>query len=198
VLAVCGGAMRRYLAHHDELPRQALRAFAPISTRTADQAGTAGNQISGMIVSMHTDEPDALKRLGAIRESTRESKEMNEAIGARTLTDVTQFLPGALAGISARLIVRTGMMSRLSPVVNTIVTNVPGPQIPLYFTKARMVMNLGMGFPADGMALLHIITSYNGRIAISITCCRDLMPDPGFYAECLEESFRELYEAAVI
>jgi hypothetical protein len=151
-----------------------------------------------MIVDMHTDEPDPLRRLEKVRRTTRDSKEMNEAIGARTLTDVGQFLPGALAGISARLIGRTGMMSRLNPVANTIVTNVPGPQIPLYFTQARMVMNYGMGFPVDGMALFHIITSYNGRIAISMTCCRDLLPDPGFYADCLESSFRELREAAVL
>jgi WS/DGAT/MGAT family acyltransferase len=197
VLAVCGGAMRRYLAHHHELPREPLSAFAPISVRTEDQTGTAGNQVSGMIVSMHTDIADPMARLEKVRKSTMQSKEMTRAVGARSLTDVTQFMPGALAGISGRLVARTGMMSRLNPVAHAVVTNVPGPQVPLYFTQARMVASFGMGLPLDGMSLFHAILSYNGSISIAVTCCRELLPDPAFYAECLAASFKELREAAV-
>ena len=197
VLAVCGGAMRRYLEHHGELPRETLSAFAPISVRTEDQNGTAGNQVSGMIVSMHTDIADPIERLEKVHRSTRQSKEMTQAIGARSLTDVTQFMPGALAGISGRLVARTGMMSRLNPIAHAVVTNVPGPQVPLYFTRARMVTSFGLGLPLDGMGLFHAILSYNGQISIAATCCRAMMPDPGFYAECIEASFKALREEAV-
>jgi hypothetical protein len=113
------------------------------------------------------------------------------------MTDVTQTMPGALASISGRLVARTGLMSRLSPVANCVVTNVPGPQIPLYFTGAKLVANFGLGLPMEGIGLFHCALSYNGAISIAVTACRAQMPDPEFYAECLEASFRELREAAV-
>ncbi|MBW2422679.1 MAG: wax ester/triacylglycerol synthase family O-acyltransferase [Deltaproteobacteria bacterium] len=197
VLATCGGALRRYLDHHHELPRESLAAFAPISVRSEDQAGTAGNQVSGMLASMHTDEGEPIERLRKVHHSTIESKEMTRAIGARSMTDVTHFMPGMLAGISGRLVARTGLMSRMNPIAHAVVSNVPGPQVPLYFTGARMVAGFGMGLPLDGMGLFHAVMSYNGSITISVTSCRTLLPDPAFYAECLEESFRELREAAV-
>ena len=113
------------------------------------------------------------------------------------MTDVTQTMPGALAGIAGRLVARTGLMSRLTPVAHCVVTNVPGPQIPLYFTGAKMVGSFGLGLPMEGIGLFHAVLSYNGAITIAVTACRTQMPDPSFYARCLEDSFRELREAAV-
>jgi diacylglycerol O-acyltransferase len=81
--------------------------------------------------------------------------------------------------------------------LNTVITNVPGPQFPLYFTGARMVALFGMGPIFDGMGLIHPVFSYSGRISISVTCCREQMPDPSFYAQCLRDSFDNLFEAAV-
>lgn len=197
ILSVVGGALRRYLDHHGELPLDTLSAFAPISTRTPEQMKTGGNQVSGMFVRLHTDEPDAIRRLEKVYETTVSSKEISKAVGARSMTDVTQTMPGALASISGRLVARTGLMSRLSPVANCVVTNVPGPQIPLYFTGAKLVANFGLGLPMEGIGLFHCVLSYNGAISIAVTACRAQMPDPEFYAECLEASFRELREAAV-
>jgi WS/DGAT/MGAT family acyltransferase len=197
ILTVVGGALRRYLDHHGELPIDTLNAFAPISTRTEAQKGTAGNQVAGMFVRLHTDEPDAVTRLEKVYRTTVSSKEMSKAVGARSMTDVTQTMPGALAGISGRLVARTGLMSRLKPIANCVVTNIPGPQIPLYFTGAKMVGNFGLGLPMEGIGLFHCVLSYNGDITIAVTACRAQMPDPEFYAECMEASFRELREAAV-
>jgi WS/DGAT/MGAT family acyltransferase len=197
ILSVCGGALRKYLDHHRELPLESLSAFAPISTRTEAEKGTAGNQVSGMFVRLHTDESDPVRRLEKVRHTTQTSKEITKAVGARSMTDVTQTMPGALAGISGRLVARTGLISRLRPVANCVVTNVPGPQIPLYFTGAKMVGNFGLGLPMAGIGLFHCVLSYNGAITVSVTGCRDQMPDPSFYAECLDASFRELREAAV-
>ena len=197
ILAVVGGGLRRYLEHHMELPIDTLSAFAPISTRTADQNGQAGNQVSGMLVALHTDEPDPIRRLEKVYRTTTSSKEMTAAVGARTMTDVTQTMPGALAGIAGRLVARTGLMSRMRPIAHCVVTNVPGPQVPLYFTGAKMVGSFGMGLPMEGIGLFHAVLSYNGAITVSVTACRDQMPDPSFYAECIEASFRELREAAV-
>jgi hypothetical protein len=88
-------------------------------------------------------------------------------------------------------------MSRMRPVANCVITNVPGPQIPLYFTGAKMVANFGLGLPMAGLGLFHCVLSYNGAISVAITGCRDQMPDPEFYAECLDDSFRALRGAAV-
>ncbi len=197
ILTVCGGALRKYLSHHHELPTQTLSAFAPISTRTSAQAGSAGNQVSGMFVKLHTDEADPVRRLEKVYRTTVSSKEMAKAIGARSMTDVTQTMPGALAGIAGRLVARTGLMSRMRPIANCVITNIPGPQVPLYFTGAKMLANFGLGLPMEGLGLFHIILSYNGTLTVSVTGCRDQLPDPEFYAECLDEAFTELRAAAV-
>jgi len=195
VLAICSGALRRYLAHHRELPAETLVAFAPISVRTESQRGKGGNQLSGMLIALHTDETDPLKRLARIHDATTGSKELTRAVGARALTDITQFMPGALAGLAGRLVTSTGLLRRLSTLANCVITNVPGPQVPLYMTKARMVANFGLGLPIDGMGLFHVVFSYAGTVTITLTACRRQMPDPDFYAACLQASFDELHEA---
>ena len=196
ILAVCSGAMRQYLSHHGELPKETLSAMAPISVRTDEEKGSAGNKISMMSVALQSDEADPLERLRKIHDTTQNSKATSEAVGARTMTDVTQFMPGMLAGLAARLYTRMGLANRIKPFLNTIVTNVPGPQVPLYFTGARMVSLYGMGPIFDGMGLIHAVFSYSGRISITVTACRKQMPDPGFYAQCLRESFEGLMDAA--
>jgi WS/DGAT/MGAT family acyltransferase len=196
VLAVCGGALRRYLKHHRELPHESLVAMAPISVRSEDQRGTAGNQISAMAVTLFTQEADPLERLAKVQRGTQGSKATAEALGARTMTDITQVLPGSLAGLAARLYTRLGLANRVKPFLNTVITNVPGPQVPLFFTGAKMVGLYGMGPVMDGMGLIHPVFSFSGKISISITACRQQLPDPGFYAECLQASFDELLAAA--
>ena len=131
-----------------------------------------------------------------MHEGTRASKATAEAIGAQTMTDVTQFVPGALAGLAARLYTRLGLANRVRPFLNTVITNVPGPQIPLYFTGARMVGLFGTGPIMDGMGIIHPVFSCSGRISVSVTACRDMLPDPGFYADCLQASFDELLHAS--
>jgi len=78
-----------------------------------------------------------------------------------------------------------------------VITNVPGPQVPLYNTGAKMLSNLGTGPVLDSVGLFHVISSYCGEFSISITSCRDLMPDPEFYRQCLQDSFEELLAATV-
>jgi WS/DGAT/MGAT family acyltransferase len=196
VLTVCGGALRRYLEHHGELPRDSLVAMAPISVRSEEEMGTAGNRISGMLVTLYSDIADPIERLKAVQRGTKSSKASAEAVGARTMTDITQFVPGSLAGVAARLYTRLGLANRVKPFLNTVVTNVPGPQIPLYFTGARMVALHGMGPVMDGMGLIHPVFSCSGMISIAFTACRELVPDPGFYAECIQASFDDLSAAA--
>ncbi len=195
VLAIVGGALRRYLDRHGELPTTSMVAMAPISVRDTSQRGAGGNQVAAMLAPLGTDVADPVERLRAVYEGTRNSKALTHAIGARTLTDYSQFIPSALAGLAARLYTQTGMAEQAQPTMNCVVTNVPGPQTPLYLAGARAVRMVGLGPVLDGMGLIHPVFSYCGQISISFTSCRDLMPDPEFYAECLQVSFDQMAAA---
>ena len=122
-------------------------------------------------------------------------KSMPSMTSMKTMTDMTQFMPGALAGLAARLYTGFGLATRIRPFLNTVITNVPGPQVPLYFTGARMMALHGLGPVLDGMGIIHPVFSYDGRISIAVTACRDQLPDPAFYAECLQGAFDALKAA---
>ena len=195
VLTIVGGALRSYLDAKGELPEEPLVVMAPVSVRTEGERGTAGNQVSAMFVSLSTDIDDPLERLGAVHESTTKSKALNNAIGAKTLTEITTLVPGQLAGLAARMSSRLGMANRTNPPYNTVVTNIPGPRVPLYMAGAQLVVMYGFGMVHDGMGLMHVVNSYLDDLVVSITSDREMMPDPAFYAECLTDSFDALSTA---
>jgi len=197
ILTVCGGALRRYLEAKGELPDASLIAMAPISVRTEGQKGSAGNRVSTMSVAVRSDVADPAERLEAVFRGTQSQKKINEAVGATLMTDASQFLPGMLAGLAARAYARLGLATRVNPICNTVITNVPGPQVPLYSAGARLVANYGMGPILDGMGLIHPIFSYCGEISVSFTSCREMLPDPEFYEECLQASYHELCAATL-
>tara|TARA_R110002072_G_scaffold127330_1_gene264588 strand:- start:12970 stop:14442 length:1473 start_codon:yes stop_codon:yes gene_type:complete len=193
-ITIVGGALRKYLQAHDELPVQSLAAMAPVNVRSdKDKAG--GNIVATMTVQVRSDIEDPLKRLAAVHDGTSKAKELTNAIGAKTMTDYTQFIPATLTAQAARLSSRWGLMNRMSPQFNCVITNVPGPPIPLYNTGAKMVANFGTGPVQDGLGLFHVIGSYCGQFVVSATCCRAIMPDPDFYRQCLQDSFDELLAA---
>jgi diacylglycerol O-acyltransferase / wax synthase len=194
-ITIVGGALRKYLEAHNELPEESLAAMAPVNVRS-DKDKTGGNIVSTMTVQVRSDIADPLERLQAVHESSSKAKELTNAIGAKTMTDYSQFIPATLTAQAARLASRWGLMNRMSPQFNCVITNVPGPPIPLYNTGAKMVANYGTGPVQDGLGLFHVISSYCGQFVISATSCRVMMPDPGFYKECLQASFDELLAAA--
>jgi|SoiMethySBSTD1v2_1073268.scaffolds.fasta_scaffold162803_2 diacylglycerol O-acyltransferase len=194
-ITVVGGALRAYLEEKGELPDAPLRVMAPISTRTADQSGAAGNQVSAMVVTSGSDVADPKARLATVHESTKASKAMSEAVGARDLAQFSEFMPGGLAALAARTAATFEMASRTEPVINTVVSNVPGPQVPLYFAGARLVTFFGGAGLGDGMGLSHGVSSYVGQLILSVVSDRDMMPDPGHYADLLEASFAGLADA---
>ncbi len=194
-ITVVGGALRHYLEEKGELPTESLRVMAPISTRTAGQAGTAGNQVSAMITTAGTDVADPKQRLAVVHTSTTASKAASEAVGAQDLAQFSELVPGGLLVLAARTASQFHMATRARPLVNTVVTNVPGPRVPLYLAGARLVTFFGGAGVADGMGLLHGITSYVGQLIVSVVSDREMMPDPGHYGDLLEQSFGELEEA---
>ncbi|MCC5885130.1 MAG: wax ester/triacylglycerol synthase family O-acyltransferase [Gammaproteobacteria bacterium] len=198
VLSIVGGALRRYLMSKNELPVESLVAMAPISVRAKDQSGAMGNQVAAMAAQLRSDIGEPIARLQAVHEGTVQSKALTEAVGARLMTDYSQFIPSSLAGLAARLYTRAGLANRVRPIFNCVVTNIPGPQQSLYMGGARLITQYGLGPIVDGMALIHPVFSYCGEITISFTSCREIMPDPEFYAECIEASYEEMCEAAGI
>jgi diacylglycerol O-acyltransferase / wax synthase len=188
VLSIVGGAMRAYLLAHDELPSESLVTMVPISIRTKEQQGTAGNQVSMMAASLATDVADPLERLAAVHRSTTASKQLTEAIGARTLSELSELAPGLLVGIGSRAAAR--MNGRMP--FNTTITNVPGSPVPLYFCGARMERMYGLGPILNGSGLFHVVGSYERSIIISFTACRELIPDPAFYMRCIVEALGAL------
>jgi len=196
VLAVVGGALRQYLDERGELPAHPLVAACPISVRTDDERSAGGNAISAMMATLATEVADAVARLEAVVASTHRSKAFAAAIGARTLTETAEYLPGGLVGLGARASSRLGIAARAKPLCNTVVSNMPGPRQPLYSCGARLVSMSIIGMISDGMALIHPVSSYCGQMTISFTSCREILPEPEHYADCLQGSFDELTAAA--
>jgi diacylglycerol O-acyltransferase len=194
-LTVIGGALRSYLEGKGELPGKPLLAMTPVSVRTEAERGDLGNQVSAMVVSLATDVADPVQRLAAVHQSTVASKQMTEAIGARNLQQLSQLAPGALVGLGSRLASEFARRGG-GGAVNTVVTNVPGPREPLYFAGARLVLQTGAGPVVDGMGLINIVYTYGDRFVLSFTSCREIMPDPAHYGDCLEQSFSALRAAA--
>ena len=194
-ITIVGGALRKYLQFHDELPAHSLAAMAPINIRS-DKDTSGGNIVATMTVQVRSDVADPLERLQAVHDSSSKAKELTNAIGAKAMTDYTQFIPSMLTAQAARLASRWGLANHMNPSFNCVITNVPGPPIPLYNTGAKMVANFGTGPVQDGVGLFHVIGSYCGQFTISATSCRVMMPDPDFYRQCLQDSFDELLAAA--
>ena len=197
VVAIVGGGLRAYLEHHGELPEASLVAAMPISVRGSGRGLDSRNQVSGMIAAVRSDVADPLERLAAIRDATRKSKAVTQAVGADLLTEAAnQVMPSTLTALAARLASRLGVTNRLLSFCNTVVTNVPGPQVPFYFAGARLVNSVGMPPVVDGLALTHGIGSYCGTLTFAVSAPREMLPDPAFYADCLQRSFEELRDKA--
>jgi hypothetical protein len=170
--------------------------MAPISVRSAGEKGDMGNQVAAMIAPLGTHIEDPVERLKFVHARTVNSKAMTDAIGARNMTEVSKVSPALYMSLGAQLYSRLGLANRMGPPFTTVVTNVPGPPVPIYSAGARLESMMGLICLTDGMGLAHVVQSYTDEATIAFTACRELMPDPEFYADCIEASFEELREAA--
>ncbi|MEO6718555.1 MAG: wax ester/triacylglycerol synthase family O-acyltransferase [Novosphingobium sp.] len=194
VVAIIGGALRQYLSDKDELPEETLVFSVPISVRTEDQKGTGGNQFAFAFVAAHSDNADPVERVEAVGKSMRAIKEYNKAVDAQTLTKTTAAMPGMLMGLAMRAMMKLPP-NDLMLMSNAVVTNVPGPMTPMTLLGARCVAGFAAGPSTDGIGLVHAITSLSGILSIGFSACRELMPDPEFYGQCIEDSYNELAAA---
>lgn len=198
LLTVVGGGLRKYLAKHGELPQRSLLALCPISVRGTGNAAEGGNFVSGMRVALGTDIADPLERLKAIGEASKKGKAQAEAVGGDFMGNMLAMTPYPLRSRMMRGML--GMAERSSAslpgFVNTTVTNAPNPPGGHYFTGAKVLVYAGFGPVVEGGGLFHTITGMDFEVTISVTSCRELLPDVSFYIECLRDSFAELAGAA--
>ena len=192
VLTICSGGLRSYLLHHQELPSLPLVAWVPINARPQGQEDVSGNRISAMTASLHTNIEDPLERLQAIRNGSKSSKEAKEGLSARIMTDLSQHVPAATQLLASRLLLRDSLRPHLC---NLFISNVPGPQIPLYANGARLVRNYGLAPLAPGMGLFIATPSYNGEITFNVISTRQILPDIDFFIRCLRDAFDALRSA---
>ncbi len=197
MLAICAGALRRYLLEKGKLPKKPMVAMVPVSTRTNDNTEGTGNQITPMLVQLATNIEDPIERLETIHENTSRGKTYQGAVGAKTLSNMAEAVPFGLANQAARLYSRFHVSEMHNPVFNVTITNVPGPNIPLYINGHKLVSVMGMAPIIDGMGLIITIFSYNGLVTISPTSDVNSMPDLDNFSRYLRESANEL-EAAIL
>jgi len=196
MVSVCGGALRRYLESKGELPEESLVAMAPVSFRPDAKRKAAGNMVSTMSLPVRSDIAEPLERLRAVHAESQDAKRLISTVGASLGTELAHFLPSTTTGLMATAYGRYGLAKHLPPIFNTIITNVPGPNFPMYSMGSRMVANFGLGPVAHGVGLFQPVVGYNGQITVSAISCRTIMPDPGTYCDYLTETFEDLRKAA--
>ena len=159
-----------------------------------------GNMVGFMNVGLRSDIEDPVERMIAIHEESLSAKSYAEALGPRLMVDLTDVMPGNVLSLAIRTAAATGL-AEANPTMNTVVSKVPGAPFQLYMCGAELVDSFSMGPLLPGCGLFHVVYSSvqnkTGTITLSFTACRDQMPDPEFYAPCLQESFDELEAAAL-
>jgi WS/DGAT/MGAT family acyltransferase len=177
VVSICAGAVRRLLLEHGELPDTPLVAQVPVSVRTGEEIGTYGNKILLMSAPLFTDEADPVERLRQTHEAMGDMKRRHKALPAALLQDANHFIPPAVFARAAQLTFRLSTSGMAAPTWNLVISNVPGPQIPLYCAGARLEANYPVSVITDGMGLNITVMSYCGHMDIGIVADRDQMPE---------------------
>jgi len=195
-LSIVSGALRRYLTHHGQLPARSLVAGVPINLRDPGAAAGSGNRIATMPVGLATTVADPVERLRLVHRYAVAGKRRIDALGTGTVMDISDSVsPNILAG-GIRAMAQASVMA-LAPVpFHTMVSNVPGPNMPLRLGDAELVVPFGYGPVRDNMGLFHIVSGSASRISLSFSACDRLMPDGDLYRQCLHSAFAELLDAS--
>jgi WS/DGAT/MGAT family acyltransferase len=196
VLALCAGTLRRYLELGGELPDSPLIAQVPMSLRAEGDVNSVGTKVGALFASLATDIDDPVARLGAIHESTQSAKEMQEALAADKIMGLTELTAPGLINLAARMYTLAGLDTLTPPIMNLIISNVPGPPSPLYTAGARIEALYPMGPLLYGTGINITVFSYTGRIDFGFMVCRDLVDDHWSLADGIPLALAELLVAA--
>lgn len=189
VLSQVAGALRIYMKANNDLPSKDLICFAPIATQPHATQQEMGNNVSGMLINLATSQSDVYDRTLQIIENRKAARALADTARPDSIVENIPFPMGQLAGKAYN----TLKLNRLhSPFFNMLVTNVPGPQFPLYLESSPMVGAYPTAPIANGMGLSFTILSYNGFVNFGITACKSAMPDLDLFMGCLKLSLAEM------
>jgi WS/DGAT/MGAT family acyltransferase len=188
VLSIAAGAIRKFLieARGYDVSETAFRVMNPVSTRRADQKGALGNQVAMWLIDLPIEEADPFARYQLIKERTLNLKKSNQALGAATLVEISSGTPITLLSLANRVV-----GSRMRP-FNMTITNIPGPQFPMYLLESEMLANYPMVplWAQHGLGIA--LFSYNGRLLWGIHADYDTLPDSELFLRFIHDSFAEL------
>jgi diacylglycerol O-acyltransferase / wax synthase len=191
VLAILSGGLGRYLRHHGvRTDGVELRAMCPVSMRRPDERGALGNLVSIMIAPLYVGIADPVERLAAERDAMNRLKSQDQAGGLYAFSQLASRMPAAWLALAGQLSPSTNTL------FNTVSTNVPGPQIPLYLAGHKLLAWYPLGIVSANVGLFVAILSYGQKLTYGLLVDPQLVPDIWFLAGCLRESYAELRAAA--
>jgi diacylglycerol O-acyltransferase len=197
VLAVSGGALRRYLERRDALPAASLLASVPVSVHGAPGRGGGTNKVSSLFARLGTDVADPVDRLRRLATANANAKAHHKAIPADTLQQWAQFAAPRTMALGVRMVAGLRLADKGPVIHNLVISNVPGPPVPLYFMGARIDALYPLGPVFHGAGLNVTVMSSNGTLHVGLIGCRDAIPDIGILAEQFTAELDALYAAAV-
>ncbi len=189
VMAVCSGALRRYLLDHEALPDRNLIAMVPVSIRTGEETEKWSNRVSAIFADLPTTLEEPADRLASVHQSMVDAKGQFDLMPADTLSEMSDLAPPALAARAARLATRVRFADRTNPPANLVISNVPGPRLPLDLAgQAPLKHYYPISTIVDGQGLNITVQSYVDVLDFGLVGCRSLVPDVGVLADyCVEE-----------
>jgi len=196
VLAVCTGALRSFLLEGDELPDKPLVAVVPVSVRPDIDCPKGSNQISSMFVQLPVELERPIDRLMAIHDGTKGAKEEHNALGADTLLNWAEHATPSVFASAARLYSRMRLADRHRPIANLVISNVPGPDFPLYLAGAELEAGFPLGPVMEGMGVNITIMSYQGVLYWGIMASPDTIPRVWDLTAAIPIALDELLDAA--
>jgi len=196
VLTIATGALRTYLERRGELPDKPLIASVPTSVRAGDDKDF-GNRVSSMFAALPVELSDPIQRAKAVARFMSGAKQVHEDVGGSTLHDWAQTAAPAVFSRAMKMYTNLHVGERFRPVINLIVSNVPGPSFPLYFAGARLVAIHPLGPIFDDCGLNLTVMSYEDHIDFGFIACRELVRDVNALAAAIPDALTELLKASV-
>jgi len=196
VLCICAEALRQYLLEKKELPRQPLIAAIPMSVRTSEEKGSAGNKVTMARAQLATDIADPVTRLQALSRKMGKVKNTMKALPAKLMMDWAHAPPPAVMAQAARLYENFSIQDLVNPPYNLVISNVPGPPAPLYLAGAKVLANYPISIPYHGLACNITVFSYQTNLDVGITAHRGTVPDVEHLMQLMERALADLTHLA--
>lgn len=195
VMAMSAGALRRWLMDRDSLPESPLVAMVPVSVRQESDRAKGGNKVSSMFAVLPTNVDDPLERLHIAHQATMRAKQQHMALPDGLIEDVGDFMVPALMGRAARVSMSLDILTRATNPSNICISNVPGPNIPVYLAGAQMLQYYPVSTLPDGQGLNITVLGYLGGLHFGLVACRELVPDVDQIAGYLVDELEALMKA---